>query len=137
MTKVTFLSNFKQKVHTLEHQAGTLVNMEDITHLKLINTQLQREIDKYKQLINGCLNLLWEKKDEYNRLLVDCLNSSPLNPNQYQKIAKKFNQLDCDIEALNIFIKHENPQETFELYDIKLKTINDRINALEKKTKQA
>ncbi|KTD06966.1 hypothetical protein [Legionella jamestowniensis] len=132
MSKLTFFNNFKQKLHVLEQQATSLVNVEDIAHLRQISNQLQSELDKYKQLMMNSFDLLWEKRNQYNQLLADNLNSNPLSSEEYKQVAKKFKQFDCDIEALSKLIKTEKPQETIELYEAKLSTINDRIHELER-----
>ncbi|CAM4498657.1 MAG: hypothetical protein LEGION0403_FIIPPAGN_01743 [Legionella sp.] len=125
MSHLNFFKDFKKTVESLENQAET----EHLVQFRQIIAQLYAELDRYKALINNSFDLLWDKRNKYNQLLADSINSSPLTTEQYKHVNKQFKRLDCDIHALSEFIKQVNPEVTIVNYEKRLSALNEQINA--------
>lgn len=131
MGELKFFKEFKQTFEALENQARSLVSAEDLVQLRQICAQIHAELEKYQESINNSLDLLRNKRNKYNQLLADSINSPLLNPEQYKQIDKQFKQLDCDIKVLCDFIKQVNSEVTIVHYEERLSSINEQISALE------
>ncbi|CEK11502.1 hypothetical protein [Legionella hackeliae] len=127
MGDLKFFKDFKQKLESLENR---VVAAEDLIQVRQIRAKLAIDLEKYKQSITNCFDSLWDKRNTYNQLLAESINSQPLEPNQYKQKANQLKQLDCDIKALTEFINQVNPEVTIANYEERLNSISERISAL-------